>query len=94
MLGWLWKRGMRAVVDLHGLPGSQSGDANTGEDTTHPVRIRAVPGHYRSNNGRPEDSCADVLSFSSFVRHIDVVEYGKPETVRCNGPSVARLALI
>lgn len=36
MMGWLWKRGMRAVIDMHQLMGSQSGDPASGQATAHP----------------------------------------------------------
>lgn len=36
MMGWLWKRGMRAVIDLHQLMGSQSGDQASGQATSNP----------------------------------------------------------
>ena len=36
MLGWLYDRGMYALIDLHGMPGSQSGDQATGHNTSNP----------------------------------------------------------
>lgn len=34
VLGWLYDRGMYAMIDLHGMPGSQSGDQASGHNTT------------------------------------------------------------
>lgn len=34
MLGWLYDRGMYAMIDLHGLPGSQNGDQSSGHNTS------------------------------------------------------------
>lgn len=35
MLGWLYDRGMYALIDLHGLPGSQNGDQSSGHNTSN-----------------------------------------------------------
>ena len=35
VLGWLYKRGMYALIDLHGMPGSQSGDQASGHNTSN-----------------------------------------------------------
>ncbi|PWN93012.1 glycoside hydrolase, partial [Acaromyces ingoldii] len=35
MLGWLYDRGMYAMIDLHGMPGSQNGDQSSGHNTTN-----------------------------------------------------------
>lgn len=34
VLGWLYDRGMYAMIDLHGMPGSQSGDQASGHNTS------------------------------------------------------------
>lgn len=40
-LGWAYKRGMYAIIDLHGLPGSQNGEITSGHRTTNPTFFRA-----------------------------------------------------
>ncbi|UZJ54291.1 hypothetical protein CBS101457_003611 [Exobasidium rhododendri] len=37
VLGWLYDRGMYAMIDLHGMPGSQNGDQSSGHNTTNPT---------------------------------------------------------
>lgn len=37
MLGWLYDRGMYALIDLHGMPGSQNGDQSSGHNTSNPT---------------------------------------------------------
>lgn len=35
MLGWLYDRQMYAMIDLHGMPGSQNGDQSSGHNTSN-----------------------------------------------------------
>jgi aryl-phospho-beta-D-glucosidase BglC (GH1 family) len=35
VLGWLYNRGMYAMIDLHGMPGSQNGDQSSGHNTSN-----------------------------------------------------------
>ncbi len=54
MLGWLYKRNMRALIDLHGMPGSQNGDQSSGQNTTNPTWFNDY------NQGR-SDQCIDAV---------------------------------
>lgn len=36
-LGWAYKRNMYAIIDLHGLPGSQNGEITSGHKTSNPT---------------------------------------------------------
>ncbi|KAK0543275.1 hypothetical protein OC845_006201 [Tilletia horrida] len=66
LLTWLHKRGMYAIISLHGLPGSQSGDQSTGQKKNWGV----VPGGqswFTPTNQNRSD--AAVLALADWVAH-------------------------
>lgn len=60
VLGWAYARGMYAVIDLHGLPGSQNGEQASGHNTTTPAWFNNPV-----NMGRSDASVAAVAEYIS-----------------------------
>ncbi|KAM0790616.1 hypothetical protein ACM66B_004479 [Microbotryomycetes sp. NB124-2] len=81
ILGYAYARGMYAVIDLHGLPGSQNGEQTSGHNTTTPSWF-----NNDVNQGRSDDTVKAVLDFigttpfRSIISGLEVINEPRPYT--------------
>ncbi|SCV71498.1 BQ2448_3086 [Microbotryum intermedium] len=81
VLGWAYARNMYAVIDLHGLPGSQNGEQSSGHLTTSPAWFGNTV-----NQGRSDATVTAVTdfieasAFRSILAGIEVINEPRPYT--------------
>ncbi|KDE09516.1 hypothetical protein MVLG_00414 [Microbotryum lychnidis-dioicae p1A1 Lamole] len=81
VLGWAYARNMYAVIDLHGLPGSQNGEQSSGHLTTTPAWFGNTV-----NQGRSDATVAAVMDFiatspyRSIIAGLEVINEPRPYT--------------
>lgn len=80
VLGYLWARNMYAIIDLHGLPGSQNGEQQSGHNTTNPTFYQPL------NQARADATVAAVVEFiasspyASIIMAIEAANEPRPYT--------------
>ena len=82
MLGWMYKRSMRALIDMHGMPGSQNGDQSSGHNTTNPTWFNSA------NQARSDTVIDNLLDWINASPYKSVVASIAPANEPC-GPNQA-----
>ncbi|KDN52690.1 glycoside hydrolase family 5 protein [Tilletiaria anomala UBC 951] len=81
VLGWMYKRNMRALIDMHAMPGSQNGDQSSGHVST--------PGWFSQDNQARSDTVIDnLISWVNASPYKSVVSSIAPVNEPC-GPGQA-----
>ncbi|GAA5942766.1 hypothetical protein JCM10213_002939 [Rhodosporidiobolus nylandii] len=86
LLGYAYNRGMYAIIDMHGLPGSQNGEQSSGQLTTSPTWFGSSADTLTPNQQRSDDLVKAVTEwvaaspYRSVVAGIEVINEPRPYT--------------
>ncbi|GAA6064089.1 hypothetical protein JCM10212_003447 [Sporobolomyces blumeae] len=86
VLGWAYDRGMYAILDMHGIPGSQNGEQSSGHLTTQPSWFGGSADSETPNQVRSDAMIKAVISFvenspyRSVVTGIEPINEPRPYT--------------
>ncbi|GAA5969427.1 hypothetical protein JCM11641_008113 [Rhodosporidiobolus odoratus] len=86
ILGYAHERGMYAIIDMHGLPGSQNGEQSSGQLTENPSWFGASADSLTPNQQRSDEMVKAVTEwladtpYRSVVTGIEVINEPRPYT--------------
>ncbi|GAA5897167.1 uncharacterized protein JCM6883_006602 [Sporobolomyces salmoneus] len=86
VLGWAYDRGMYAILDMHGVPGSQNGEQSSGHLTTTPSFFGGDPNTETPSQLRSDEMIKAVIQFvetspyRSVITGIEPVNEPRPYT--------------